>query len=368
MTQAAISSIGIASPAFKRSQLEIAKTMSAILNLSATENKILHKIYTSSGIEQRYSVLNDFTREIGNFEFFPNQVNESFPSTQTRMKFYKMHAFDLAHSAILHCMDSSMYSLQQVTHLITVSCTGLYAPGLDIEIVQQLKLLTSVKRTAIQFMGCYGSFNAIKVADSIVRADQNACVLVVSVELCSLHVQQAFTMENLISNALFADGAGAVLITAPKMNHKGFVLESFFCDLVPQSTQEMSWQISNFGFEMVLTAYVPEMIRLGIKQFMQNLLEQSYLKLSDVNYYAIHPGGTKILQACEQALDLSTEANRFSYEVLRKYGNMSSATILFVLYNLWHHMKESDQDKRIMSCAFGPGLTLESMMLQVINP
>lgn len=361
----AITAVGTATPPYKREQSEIATLMAKSLHLTPARGKILHKIYEASGIEQRHSVLADYAREMGSFEFLPNEKDTLFPTTKARMALYKMHALGLAIAAIEDCMTHSMCHLQDITHLITVSCTGMYAPGLDIEIVQHLQLNSSTKRTAVQFMGCYGAFNAMRLADSICKAESDASVLVVCVELCSLHIQQEFTMDNIISNALFADGASAVLIEQPKQAKRYLALEMFHCDLVPQTKQEMTWHIADFGFEMVLTSYVPEAIKSGIHHFSQQLLKSTPMTMQDIDFYAIHPGGVKILEACEASLHLTREDNRFSYDVLRQYGNMSSATVLFVLKTIWMQLNIQDHQKTIFSCAFGPGLTLESMLLRV---
>jgi alpha-pyrone synthase len=361
----AITAIGTATPVYTCSQSDIAGLMAKGLHLSPARSKILHKIYAASGIEQRHSVLADYARELGEFEFLPNEKESPFPTTKERMSLYKAHALGLAISAIEDCLVNAPCQ-KEITHLITVSCTGMYAPGIDIEIVQHLQLSSSVKRTAVHFMGCYGAFNALKVADSISRAEASARVLVVCVELCSLHLQKEFTMDNIISNALFADGAAAVLIEQPLDATRYLKFETFHCDIVPQTQQEMTWHISDFGFEMVLSAYVPEAIKLGIHQFSQRLLKNAAISLQDIDYYAIHPGGVAILEACEESLGISPEDNRFSYDVLRQNGNMSSATILFVLKAIWKQLGVSDHHKTIFCCAFGPGLTLESMLLRGI--
>jgi predicted naringenin-chalcone synthase len=240
----------------------------------------------------------------------------------------------------------------------------MYAPGLDIDVVQQLSLKTSTQRLSINFMGCYGAFNALKMANAICTADKHANVLVVCVELCSIHFQNAWTLDAIIANAIFADGAAAALIQASSIS-KHLQFRSFHCDIVPQSRQEMAWRIADFGFEMVLTSYVPDVIKTGISQFTDALLQKTALSWQDIHYFAIHPGGLKILQACETALAITPADNRWSYEVFRQYGNMSSATILFVLRDLLQACKTEDNEKKIFSCAFGPGLTLESMILQM---
>lgn len=360
----AITAIGTATPPYRRPQQEIAELMSEGFFLTSTQKKLLKRIYKSSGIDQRHSVLKDYCNLPGEFEFFPNDPAAPFPTTAQRMAIYKANALPLALEAITDCL--AQVNKPTITHLITVSCTGMYAPGIDIEIVQQLKLMSTIKRTSINFMGCYGAFNGMKVADSICRADPDASVLLVCVELCSIHIQKNMTLDTLISNAIFADGAAAVLIQGQQKNtEKWLRFNSFYCDIVPQTGQEMAWHIGDFGFDMVLSAYVPEAIKTGILAFSQGLLQQTNQSLSDIDYFAIHPGGVKILQACEAAFQLSPYENRFSYDVLRQYGNMSSATVLFVLKEIWTSLTDVDDGKSIFSCAFGPGLTLESVLIEV---
>lgn len=360
-----ITAIGVATPRYKRSQEETADLISLGFHLKPKQEKLLKSIYKSSGIENRYSVISDYGKLPGEFEFFPNQAGESFPTTSARMHLYKENALNLALEAIKNCLNSlDEFDKKEITHLITVSCTGMYAPGLDIEIVQKLELNSSLKRTTINFMGCYGAFNGLKVADAFCQASSDATVLVVCVELCSLHFQNSFTIESIISNAIFADGAAAVLVQGRSMNRKYLSMENFYCDLVPQTNQEMAWSIADSGFDIVLSSYVPEAIKSGIALFTDKLLQQADYSLDDIDYFAIHPGGMKILQACEESLNISVQDNHYSYEVLRNFGNMSSATVLFVLKQIWDDLQAGDENKNIFSCAFGPGLTLESMILR----
>lgn len=362
----AITAIGTANPIYKQNQQTVANIIATALNLQPAEQRLLKYIYKSSGIEYRHSVMSDFCKQPGEYTFFPNDSMMPFPSTAARMQVYKKEALQLALQAIHHCFLSAETSTpDDITHVITVSCTGMYAPGIDIEIVQALHLSTQVKRTAINFMGCYGVFNGIKVAEAICRADPHAKVLMVSVELCTIHFQKNDSIDNMISNAIFADGAAAVLIQAQPKNKKCFYLDAFFCDLLPQNSKDMAWHIADNGFDIVLSSYVPQAIESGIAAFTQKLLHQQTMKIKDIGLYAIHPGGYKILKACEKALALTEEDNKYAYKVLRQYGNMSSATILFVLKAIWDEIGPADTNKKIFSCAFGPGLTLEAMLLSV---
>jgi predicted naringenin-chalcone synthase len=363
--ETAITAIGTANPAYKRSQSEVPDLLAKAFDLKPAERRLLKAVYKGTGIDSRYSVLSDYIKQAGEFEFFPNDPLSSFPSTASRMKIYKDHALPLALAAIANCLDEKpTFDKTKITHLITISCTGMYAPGLDIEIVQKLSLDCSSKRTAINFMGCYGVFNGLKVADAICRAQPEAKVLLVSVELCTIHFQKNMSPDNIIANAIFADGAAAALVEGNPEAEKYFSMNRFYCDLVPQTSQEMAWHIADSGFDITLSSYVPEVIKSGIAAFIGRLMNNVNKSFSDIDLFAIHPGGLKILQACEESLNLTEEQNRFSYQVLRNYGNMSSATILFVLKEIWNNIHKQDHDKTIFSCAFGPGLTLESMLLR----
>lgn len=360
----AITSLGTAVPMHRGVQTDVVEFMCKVLSLNATAKKRLKALYRLTGIDFRHSVLEDYT-STENLSFFPENANAAFPSTSARMQIYKAQALPLALTAIADCIGSlADFDKQTLTHLITISCTGMYAPGLDIDIVQALELPKQIKRTAIQFMGCYAAINGLKMANDICRANPTAKVLVVSVELCTLHLQKNTTVDHLISGSIFADGAAAAVIEANPDSDRCLKLHNFYCDILPQSSQEMAWHIGDNGFEMVLTSYVPQIIKSGIAHFVQRCLAQHAIELNDIDVYAIHPGGKAILQACEQALGIPSAANCYSYQVLRDYGNMSSATILFVLKAIWQDLTALDDKKTIFSCAFGPGLTLESMVLE----
>lgn len=366
MGQPAITAIGTANPPHSGSQQEITDFMADALQLRPAEKRRLSSLYQATGIEFRHSVLEDFKKVRGQFDFFPNDYNAAFPSTAKRMQVYQNQALPLALQAVKNCFSHlPHFDKKNITHLITVSCTGMYAPGIDIEIIAALGLSTSLQRTTVNFMGCYGMFNGIKLATAFCQANVDANILVVSVELCTLHFQKNKNLDQVVASAIFSDGAGAVLIQASPATGKYFSLEHFYCDLLPQSSKEMSWHIGDQGFDMVLSSYVPQSVEKGIASFVDKLLACSHFKFSDLDLFAIHPGGMKILQACEMALNITPADNRYSYQVLREHGNMSSATIVFVLEKIWQNISTTHKKQRIFSCAFGPGLTLESMLLDI---
>ncbi len=362
-----ISSIGTANPKHVTPQSNIAEFMASALSMNEDEKQRLKALYRASGISQRYSVLEDYGNKVEDYNFYPrNEVLEPFPGIGARMEIYKQEALALSLQAIRSCLSKqTALTPKDFTHLITVSCTGMYAPGIDIEIVQELKMRTHVQRTAINFMGCYAAFNAIKVADAICKAHAEANVLIVCVELCSIHFQKVKDDDNILSNALFGDGAAAMIMQSMAPEHPSLALEKFYCDLNFEGNEEMAWHIGDHGFEMKLSSYVPDMIRGGIAKLTHNLLESFNLNVGDIDYFVIHPGGKRILEVIEQELGISKEDNRYAYSVLKQYGNMSSPTILFVLQMLLQDLEEEDRGRSVLSFAFGPGLTLESMLLKV---
>jgi alpha-pyrone synthase len=363
-----ITAIGTAVPVHCHTQPQIARFMAEALGMDERDQRRLSALYRQTRIEQRHSVLPDYGQVRGEYTFYPNTEGlEPFPTVGQRMKTYREAAVPLAISAIEDCLGTyDGFDRTRITHVITVSCTGLYAPGPDIEIVEALGLPGTTQRLAINFMGCYGAFNGLKAADSIVRAQPGAVVLVVCVELCTLHFQKKTDLDNLLSNALFADGAAAVLVEGQTTNVpvRSMRLRSFYCDLLPAGKADMAWHVTDFGFEMTLTSEVPSVIQQGIGAMLSRLLETSGLSIGDIGTYAMHPGGRRILEVIEGQLGLDSQDNRYAYEVLRQYGNMSSATVLFVLKAIWRDLHTFSEPVNILSCAFGPGLTLESMILE----
>ncbi|MEQ9592668.1 MAG: type III polyketide synthase [Cyclobacteriaceae bacterium] len=360
-----ITSIGIANPANKVNQKQIAEFMIGAMQLQNAEADKLRALYRASGIEYRHSVIEDYGSTPSKNFYSSSKDLEPFPDTQLRMKLFRKEAVELSVSAAQNCLQFSSAKPTDITHLVVVSCTGMFAPGLDIDLIRRLKLDSTTKRTSINFMGCYAAFNALRVADSFCKSDPNAKVLIVCTELCSIHFQKENSEDNKLANALFADGSASVLVEGNSNNSISLKIENFFCDIAIESENEMAWTIGNNGFEMKLSSYVPEVIKNGIHQLTQSLLTENNIKLDDVTYFAIHPGGKKILETIEQELQLTKDQNKFSYEVLREYGNMSSPTVLFVLHKIFSELRQDDHNKKILSFGFGPGLTLESLILTV---
>ncbi|WP_258103010.1 type III polyketide synthase [Marinoscillum sp. MHG1-6] len=361
-----ISSIGTAVPRHQISQDKILDFMLRHLPLSEEQQHELRLLYRASGIKTRHSVVADYgTDHPETYEFYPKDEGlYPIPSVDERMRFYESNALDLSVSAVNNCLDGEKIKGDKITHLITVSCTGMQAPGLDISLIPALRLRTDVIRSTVNFMGCYAAILALRQADQILKSDHKAKVLIVCVELCSIHFQQSVSEDDLLAGALFADGAAAVLVEGSTKRGKQLELLSFYSDLDLDARDEMSWKISQSGFLMRLSPEVPAAIQKGIKGLMTRLLKKISLTSEQVDYYAIHPGGKKILEVIEKEVGISKMDNFHSYEVLRAYGNMSSPTVLFVIKKLLEELEEQETSKNILSFAFGPGLTLESMMLK----
>ena len=356
-----INNIGTALPANLTDQDQIADFMVGYLRLDEREEKKLRVLYRASGIKQRYSVLKDFGENLNGQSFFKEDV--AFPSAKPRMLVYQHHAINLAKEACENALNSISFKKEEITHLITVSCTGMYAPGLDIELVDKLGLPTSTQRTSINFMGCYAAFNAMKVAQNIIGADSNSNVLIVCVELCSIHLQEKKDEKNLLANAIFGDGAAAMVVSSQPTN-RSLEMKGFYCDLALDARDEMGWYIGDHGFEMHLSSRVPDVIKEVIGELTDRLLKKIKLQISDIDFFAIHPGGKRILDVIEEKLQIAKEQNSVAREVLRTHGNMSSPTVLFVIKSITDAMTAKDDQKHLLSFAFGPGLTMESAVLK----
>jgi predicted naringenin-chalcone synthase len=361
-----ITAIGTAVPQHKINQQQIAVFMTKAMQVDYESGRKLNAIFRSSGVAHRHSVLEDYAK-VTDFSFYPNNKDLSpFPSTEKRNSEYRKHALPLSLQAIKNCFNShSNFNPSTITHLITVTCTGFYAPGLDIELIKELKLNTSVERLAFNFMGCYAAFNAIKAANAFCALSPKNKVLVVCTELCSLHFQRDATDDNLLANALCADGSAAMIVESVAAKGISLLPEVFHNSLSFSEKSHMAWSIGDFGFEMKLSSYVPDIIQKSIKSLTTEMLERIKKKIDEVDFYAIHPGGKKILEVIEKELGITRKQNVHAYDVLQAYGNMSSPTVVFVLERLFKTLNASHQNANILSFSFGPGLTLEGILFSV---
>jgi predicted naringenin-chalcone synthase len=321
--------------------------------------RILDAIYRASAIDKRHSTVRDFVPgDPGGFFYDPEARCFLVPGTGARNRLYRQEAGPLAARAAGGALTAGGIRPGEVTHLITASCTGFFAPGPDIELVDSLALDPAVERFHIGFMGCYAAFPALRMARAFCLADPAAVVLVVSVELCTLHLQPAADVDSLLAASVFADGAAAALVSSREPAGAGLRLDAFSSALARESADEMAWTIGDNGFEMVLSSRLPEVVEQQVEAALEPLLERQGSSLDEVNGWAVHPGGRAILDRVERALALPDDALGASRGVLAEFGNMSSATILFILERLLRSPGSAGDS--LVAIAFGPGLTVES--------
>ncbi|WP_144796779.1 type III polyketide synthase [Microbacterium paludicola] len=363
-------------------QEEVRDVFAAQPGLGRLATRIVNTSFNGSGIDTRYTVIDELSLESDaeNPQFFDRSNGALLsPSTKTRNEVYVREAWklyvDVARASVEADPDITP---ADVTHLITVSCTGFHAPGPDYEIVRALGLNDNVQRYHFGFMGCYASMPALRAASQFCAADPDAVVLVVSVELCTLHLRTSEDPDMIVATSLFADGAAAGLVTARPFDSSvpGFALDRFHTGIIPEGKKDMAWTIGDEGFEMILSTAVPQLIGENIFDALRPLYApESELAAAfddrsigeQVAHWAIHPGGRSILDRVEERLQLSPEQLIPAREVLRQYGNMSSATVLFVLRRILEEEGARDGE-RVAAMAFGPGLTAESALMTVVAP
>jgi len=280
------------------------------------------------------------------------------PTTGQRAEAYSVHAAKLATEAAGEALAKSDLAADSITHLVTVSCTGFQAPGVDIALISALGLKATVSRTNVGFMGCHGAINGLRIAKAFTDSDPHARVLLVAVELCSLHQQYGWNHDRIVSNALFADGAAAVVGSSGDVGRSQYAIEmkDSYSLIIPDTEAMMSWEIGDHGYEMFLSAEVPDIIRHSTAGALNQWLSKLSLSLSDIRSWAIHPGGPRILDACSDALNLEARDLESSRSVLSRCGNMSSPTVLFVLKELL----DAGAPTPTLMLGFGPGLAMEA--------
>jgi alkylresorcinol/alkylpyrone synthase len=353
------------------------------IRVSERWHNALPTLYRKSGVQRRGSVL------LGP-ESLPLTERQSFyqpatltspfgPTTSHRMRVFAEHAGPLLLRACEQAIANAGLDRACITHLVTVSCTGFFAPAVDIALIQALGLDSNIQRTHVGFMGCHGALNAIRIAKSIVESDSDAVVLLGAIELCSLHQQYTDDAQQLVANSLFADGA-ASLVIGSKLDELELVthdseelqdidqeilqswsIASTLSKWIPETTHMMSWSIGDHGFRMSLDPQVPSVIEGKLEGELRVWLQNQGLDISEIEAWAIHPGGPRIIQAAGKALKLPDEYLRTSQAVLANHGNMSSPTVLFILERL---ATELPQARTCVLLAFGPGLCIEAVLLR----
>ena len=319
--------------------------------------KLFRRMVDRADIHHRYSVLTPAAADasgpsVDAHGFFRRGA---FPSTAERMRRFQAEALPLALTAVERLGLGP--DVRWTTHLIVTSCTGLYAPGLDLELTAALGMAPSVERTMVGFMGCYAAFNALKLARHIVRSTPDARVLIVNLELCTLHLQETSDLEQILSFLVFADGCAAAWVTAER---QGLAFDRFRTVLLPDSADLITWKVGDQGFDMHLSGKVPGAISNGLRPVAAEILDGA--ATSEIDLWAVHPGGRSVLDAVQTALDLPAGALDASRRVLAEFGNMSSATIMFVLERL---LATATSGQSGAAMGFGPGLTAETLLFHV---
>jgi len=357
---AEIISIGVAVPKHCHNQHDIILCMQEIYQLDSIEKRKLSYLYSQSGIEQRYSVIPDFGLPINEWTFIPKNQTSPFPDIDHRMAIYKSQAAPLCEEAIKNCLKDKI-NKEAVTHLITVSCTGMSAPGLDLELMELLELSPNIFRSSINFMGCYAAIHGLKLAKLICDSEPNAQVLLVCLEICTIHLQREYSLDNASSSLLFADGCAAVLINNSIQNNS-LTIKGFYSYVAQKGKTDMAWEISKQGFLMKLSSYIPQLIESDIKALLENALNKNGLENQSISHWCIHPGGKKIIDLIQKELQLTQADTEDARTVLNNYGNMSAPTILFVLKSI---MEKTIKEKALVfGVAFGPGLTMETFIIE----
>jgi predicted naringenin-chalcone synthase len=328
------------------------------------DSGFLPSVYQGTGNKSRYQVVGrDVVKDVidgtslSDSVFLPSgEPGCMGPSTGERSDVYQKEAPVLALKAATDAIAESGFEAKSITHLVTVSCTGFVAPGVDLALIGGLALRPTIERTHVGFMGCHGALNGLRVAGAIVKADPAAKVLLCAVELCSIHYHYGGDPEKVVANALFADGAGA-MVGAADESGRWRVAATGSC-LIPNSTAAMGWTIGDNGFEMTLARNLPTVIAKHLRSWMDGWLDANGLTTAEVGSWAVHPGGPKILDAVQSSLELPPTALAASREIFTAYGNMSSPTVLFIIDAL----RKSGADRPCVALGFGPGLFAEAVL------
>jgi len=325
----------------------------------------LNFISLKTKIEKRYSCVPDFKGDA--FELFDDGTG--IPSIEKRMDIYKEKIIPLATQAIDKVLRDTKLEPSQITHLITVSCTGLTAPGIEFQLAEHYGL-QHAEKVGLNFLGCYAAIKALKQAHYIAQAEPNACVLILCAELCSLHFFPSDVDEDMVANLLFADGASAAIVCGDKSKHLTnktvLRVEDLGSSYIPETSGLMTWDLSPTHFKMHLNKNIAATIKENILPVVTEFLKSH---INEIDFWAIHPGGVKIVEAVRDKLNLDESNVEDSMSVLKNYGNMSSPTILFILSSIFNKIKNVplEESKNIFSCAFGPGINIEMLRLSSIN-
>lgn len=357
--------ISTASPPFKVTQAKATEELKARMGVRPAVGRLIEAASAHSGIETRSVVVADAEANPER-RFYPVSNGDGLPDTKTRMIEYERWTKILAKDAVSRLLEETHCDPSSIRRLITISCTGFYAPGMDYFLMNEFHIPASVQRTHIGFMGCAAAlvgFTSVCEALAAAGGDKGT-ILLVAIEICSLHLQLEPTRDNILANMIFADGCAAALFSHDSKYSPRLKLISTHSHLFPNSADFMGWKIGNFGFEMMLSSELPRIISEEAIPALRKILTcQGISDTRDVRHWVLHPGGRAILDAFQSGLQLSDEEMKPSRTVLREYGNMSSASILFVMKELLNS-RTILQDELVCAVAFGPGLTMEVALLK----
>jgi predicted naringenin-chalcone synthase len=328
----------------------------------SVSNRKFRTLINTNTISRKYSALPFFCERRS--ENDTKLIDFAVCSTADRMDIFNEKAADLLEQALRKLIHEHKVDLSQITDVITVTCTGLQTPGFGIELIQKFGISRAVRRHEINFLGCFAGVTALRQAQLILKANPKAKVLLLDVELCTLHFNALKTNDNLLSTYLFGDGAAACLLDNEPVAGS-IELIDFESVLLYQAKGSMGWKIGQTGFEMVLKSDVAQHIEVNMAEFFDAFIIKNEVTKNEINY-AIHPGGMKILDAFAKSIDISTDALTVSQEILNNFGNMSSVTIFFILHNLLLNSNTSQKDTFIYAAAFGPGLNIEQALFKKI--
>jgi predicted naringenin-chalcone synthase len=361
--------LGTAVPPTRVTQEEAAGIARSLCCRTAEQQTWLPLMYQHTGIHTRHLALDRQVVEdvlhgtsYSQSLFLPTgRDDDRGPTTGIRMRIYAARSGPLAVRAASQALHAARLSASAITHLVTVSCTGMAAPGVDYELIQGLGLAPTVQRTHIGFMGCHGAINGLRVAQAFTDSQPQARVLLCAVELCVLHYFYGWDPQKVIANAIFADGAAAVIgVAEGQAPANSWRVTATGSCLIPDSREAMSWTIGDHGFEMTLSKRVPGLIREHLRPWLESWLAQHGLRRELIGSWAIHPGGPRILEAAAEALELGDEQLTAAREVFAEHGNMSSPTVLFII----GHLREKRAPLPCVALAFGPGLIAESALIE----
>lgn len=358
--------ISTASPPYKILQTAAAEELKKRMGNSPAVSRMIDAASSHSGIDSRCIVVPDADPNAED-KFYSASGKYISPDTQRRMKEYEKWSKELSVNAVGDLIKNNNIDPKSIDRLITISCTGFFAPGLDYHLINQFQIPHNVKRTNIGFMGCAASligFNSVR--EAMKSADGNCSnALLVSVELCSLHLQTEPTRDNILANMIFADGCAAALFSNDDSNSlkPKFKLLNTSSYLFDNSSTFMGWKIGNFGFEMSLSSELPKIIIESAVPALENILKGMNISSAQIKHWALHPGGRAILDALQKGLNLTEGQMQPSRKILRNFGNMSSASILFVLKEIIDSQVVKP-DEYCCAVAFGPGLTMEIALLR----